>query len=156
MTTGVFICKCGGNISETVDCEKVRDAVKGEGDVKAAQVTEFLCSKPGIQLIQKSIESQKLDRVVVACCSPHMHEEMFRGVIEEAGVNRHQLVHVNLREQCSWVHEKGATEKATSLVRAGIARAKTLQPLEEKVTKINRDVLIIGGGVAGITAALQL
>lgn len=156
MTTGVFICKCGGNISETVDCEKVRDAVKGEEDVKAAQVTEFLCSKPGIQLIQKSIESQKLDRVVVACCSPHMHEEMFRGVVEEAGVNRHRLVHVNLREQCSWVHERGATEKATSLVRAGVARARTLQPLEEKVAKINRDVLVIGGGVAGITTALQM
>jgi heterodisulfide reductase subunit A len=156
MTTGVFICKCGGNISSTVDCEKVRDSVKAEGDVKTAQVTEFLCSKPGLQLIQNSIKNHGLDRVVVACCSPHMHEEMFRGVVEEAGVNRHRLVHVNLREQCSWVHDRGATEKAVSLVRGGVARARTLEPLKEKVVKINRDVLVIGGGVAGITAALQL
>ena len=156
MTTGVFICKCGGNISGTVDCEKVRDAVKGDEDVKTAQVTEFLCSKPGIQLIQRSIGGQKLDRVVVACCSPHMHEGMFRNVIEEAGINRHKLVHVNLREQCSWIHDKGATDKATSLVKGGIARARKLQSLEEKVVDINRDVLVIGGGVAGITTALQL
>ncbi len=156
MTTGIFICKCGGNISGTVDCEKVRDAVKGEEDVKTAQVTEFLCSKPGIQLIQTSIKGQKLDRVVVACCSPHMHEEMFRNVVEEAGVNRQRLVHVNLREQCSWVHDKGATEKAESLVKGGVARARSLQPLEEKVMEINRDVLVVGGGVAGITTALQL
>jgi heterodisulfide reductase subunit A len=156
MATGVFICKCGGNISGTVDCEKVRDSVKGEGDVKTTQVTEFLCSKPGLQLIQNSIKTHGLDRVVVACCSPHMHEEMFRGVVEEASVNRHRLVHVNLREQCSWVHDRGATEKAVSLVRGGVARARTLEPLEEKIIKINRDVLVIGGGVAGITAALQL
>jgi heterodisulfide reductase subunit A len=156
MATGVFICKCGGNISGTVDCEKVRDSVKAEENVKIAQVTEFLCSKPGLQLIQKSIKNHGLDKVVVACCSPHMHEEMFRGVVEEAGVNRHKLVHVNLREQCSWVHDKGATEKAISLVKGGVARARTLESLEEKVVKINRDVLIIGGGVAGITAALQL
>jgi heterodisulfide reductase subunit A len=156
MATGVFICKCGGNISGTVDCEKVRDSVKGEEDVKTTQVTEFLCSKPGLQLIQNSIKTHGLDRVVVACCSPHMHEEMFRGVVEEASVNRHRLVHVNLREQCSWVHDRGATEKAVSLVRGGVARARTLEPLEEKIVKINRDVLVIGGGVAGITAALQL
>ena len=156
MATGVFICKCGGNISGTVDCEKVRDSVKGEEDVKTTQVTEFLCSKPGLQLIQSSIKTHELDRVVVACCSPHMHEEMFRGVVEEASVNRHRLVHVNLREQCSWVHDRGATEKAVSLVRGGVARARTLEPLEEKIVKINRDVLVIGGGVAGITAALQL
>ncbi len=156
MTTGVFICKCGGNISGTVNCENVRDSVKDEEDVKTGQVTEFLCSKPGLQLIKGSIKSQGLDRVVVACCSPHMHEEMFRGVVEEAGVNRHRLVHVNLREQCSWVHDRGATEKAISLVRGGVARARTLEPLEEKVVKINRDVLVIGGGVSGITAALQL
>ena len=156
MTTGVFICKCGGNISGTVDCEKVRDSVKDEEDVNAVQITEFLCSKPGLQLIQVSIKSRGLDRVVVACCSPHMHEEMFRGIVEEAGVNRHRLVHVNLREQCSWVHDRGATEKATSLVKGGIARARTLEPLKDMVVKINRDVLVIGGGVAGITAALQL
>ncbi len=156
MTTGVFICQCGGNISGTVDCEKVKAAVQNDPDVKAARVTEFLCSRPGLQLIQTSIKSGKLDRVVVACCSPHMHEEMFRGIVEEAGVNRYMLVHVNLREQCSWVHDRGATEKATSLVKAGVARVRTLEPLKESTTKINRNVLVVGGGVAGITAALQL
>jgi len=156
MTTGVFICQCGGNISGTVDCEKVRSAVQNDPDVKAVRVTEFLCSRPGLQLIQTSIKNQKLDRVVVACCSPHMHEEMFRGVVEETGVNRYMLVHVNLREQCSWVHDRGATEKATSLVKAGVARVRALKPLKEGTTTINRNVLIVGGGVAGITAALQL
>ena len=153
---GVFICKCGGNISGTVDCEKVREAVKGQPDVSVARVSNFLCSKPGLQMIRDSVRMQGLDRVVVACCSPHMHEEMFRNVVEEEGVNRYQLVHVNIREHCSWVHDKGATEKAISLVTAGINRARTLQPLKDVVVDVCKDVLIIGGGIAGITAALQL
>jgi heterodisulfide reductase subunit A len=156
MTTGVFICRCGGNISGTVNCEEVRDAVKGMEGVTTAQVTDFLCSKPGLQQIRDSIKRRGLDRVVVACCSPHMHEKMFQNVVEEEGVNRYQLVHVNLREQCSWIHEKGATEKAESLVKAGVRRAQTLEALEKKEIPVCRDVMVIGGGVAGITAALQL
>ena len=154
--TGVFICRCGGNISGTVKCEEVRDAVKDMEGVKTAQVTDFLCSKPGLQLIRNSIKNRKLDRVVVACCSPHMHEKMFQNVIEEEGVNRYQMVHVNLREQCSWIHDKGATEKATSLVKGGVKRVQALDPLEDKEIEVNKDVMVIGGGVAGITAALQL
>jgi heterodisulfide reductase subunit A len=153
---GVFICKCGGNISGTVDCGKVRDAVKDVEGVKTTQVTEFLCSKPGLQMIRDSIKRNKLDRIVVACCSPHMHENMFRNVVEEEGVNRYQLVHVNIREHCSWIHDKGATEKAISLVRGGVERAKTLEPLQERTVDVCRDALVIGGGVAGITTALQL
>jgi len=153
---GVFICRCGGNISGTVDCEKVRDAVKDLPDVTTARVTDFLCSKPGLQVIRDAIRRRGLDRVVVACCSPHMHEEMFRNVVEEEGVNRYQLVHVNIREHCSWVHDKGATEKAISLVKGGINRARTLQPLKDVEVDVSKDVLVIGGGVAGITAALQL
>ncbi len=156
MALGVFICKCGGNISGTVNCEEVRDAVKDMDGVTTAQVTEFLCSKPGLQLIRNAIQRRKLDRVVVACCSPHMHEKMFQNVVEEEGVNRYRLVHVNLREHCSWVHEKGATEKAVNLVKGGVRRALTLEPLEGKEVELCRDVLVIGGGVAGITAALQL
>ena len=154
--TGVFICRCGGNISGTVKCEEVRDAVKDMEGVKTAQVTDFLCSKPGLQLIRNSIKNRKLDRVVVACCSPHMHEKMFQNIIEEEGVNRYQMVHVNLREQCSWIHDKGATEKATSLVKGGVKRVQALDPLEDKEIEVNKDVMVIGGGVAGITAALQL
>ena len=154
--TGVFICRCGGNISGTVKCEEVRDAVKDMEGVKTAQVTDFLCSKPGLQLIRNSIKNRKLDRVVVACCSPHMHEKMFQNIIEEEGVNRYQMVHVNLREQCSWIHDKGATEKATSLVKGGVKRVQALDPLEDKEIEVNKDVMVIGGGVSGITAALQL
>jgi len=154
--TGVFICRCGGNISGTVKCEDVRDAVKDMEGVKTAQVTDFLCSKPGLQMVRNAIKSKKLERVVVACCSPHMHEKMFQKVVEEEGVNRYQMVHVNLREHCSWIHDKGATEKALSLVKGGVKRAQALEPLEEKEVQVNRDVMVVGGGVAGITAALQL
>ncbi len=154
--TGVFICRCGGNISGTVKCEDVRDAVKGMEGVKTAQVTDFLCSKPGLQLIRNAIKNKKLDRIIVACCSPHMHEKMFQNVIEEEGVNRYQMVHVNLREHCSWIHDKGATEKAISLVKGGIKRAQSLEPLKDKEIEVNKAVMVIGGGVAGITAALQL
>lgn len=154
--TGVFICKCGGNIGGTVDCEKVRDVVKDMDGVNAAQVTDFLCSKPGLEMIKKNIKSKGLERVVVACCSPHMHEKMFQNVIEEEGVNRYQMVHVNLREHCSWIHDRDATEKAVSLVKGGIKRAQVLEPLENREIEVSNKVLIIGGGVAGITAALQL
>ncbi|MHA2394768.1 MAG: FAD-dependent oxidoreductase, partial [Promethearchaeota archaeon] len=154
--TGVFICKCGGNISGTVNCEDVRNAVKDMDGVKTTQISDFLCSKPGLQQIRKAIKSKDLERVVVACCSPHMHENMFQNIVEEEGVNRYQLVHVNLREHCSWIHDKEATKKAVSLVKGGIKRAQVLDPLEDREIEVNQDVMVIGGGVAGITAALQL
>ncbi|KYH39334.1 MAG: polyferredoxin, heterodixulfide reductase subunit A [Candidatus Bathyarchaeota archaeon B23] len=153
---GVFICRCGGNISGTVDCDKVRDIVKGEADVAVARVHDFLCSKPGLEMIREAIRRRKLEKVVVACCSPHMHEETFRRAVEEAGLNRHLLVHVNVREQCSWVHREGATEKALSLIKAGINRARALEPLEEVEVEVRREVLVVGGGIAGITASLQV
>ena len=153
---GVFICRCGGNISGTVDCDRVRDIVREEQDVSVARVHDFLCSKPGLEMIKDAIRRRKLSRVVVACCSPHMHEETFRRIVEEAGLNRHLLVHVNIREQCSWVHKEGATEKAVNIIKAGINRARGLEPLEELEVEVCRDVLVIGGGIAGITASLQL
>jgi heterodisulfide reductase subunit A len=154
--TGVFICKCGGNISGTVNCEEVRDAIKDLEGVKTSRISDFLCSKPGLQLIKDQIKNKDLERVVVACCSPHMHEKMFQNVVEEEGVNKYQMVHVNLREHCSWIHDKGATKKAISLVKGGIKRAQKLEPLGETEIQVNQDILVIGGGVAGITAALQL
>ncbi len=153
---GVFICRCGGNISGTVDCDRVRDIVREEQDVSVARVHDFLCSKPGLEMIKDAIRRRKLSRVVVACCSPHMHEETFRRTVEEAGLNRHLLVHVNIREQCSWVHKEGATEKAVNIIKAGINRARALEPLEELEVEVCQDVLVIGGGIAGITASLQL
>jgi heterodisulfide reductase subunit A len=153
---GFFLCECGGNISGTVDCDKVREIIREEPDVAVARVHDFLCSKPGLEMIKRDIKRRRLEKVVVACCSPHMHEETFRKAIEEAGLNRHLLVHVNVREQCSWVHKEKATEKAISLIKAGISRARTLEPLEEVEVEVCRDVLVIGGGIAGITASLQL
>lgn len=154
--TGVFICKCGGNISGTVNCEEVRDAVKDMDGVKTVQITDFLCSKPGQEQIRKAIKGRGLDRVVVACCSPHMHENTFQNVVEEEGVNRYKMVHVNIREHCSWIHDKGATPKAVNLVKGGIRRAQVLEALEKKEIEVNKDVMVIGGGVSGITSALQL
>jgi heterodisulfide reductase subunit A len=154
--TGVFICRCGGNISGTVNCEEVRDAVKGMEGIKMTQISDFLCSKPGLEMIRNAIQRRGLDRVVVACCSPHMHEKMFQNVVEEEGVNRYKLVHVNIREHCSWIHDRGATEKAVSLVKGGVRRAQTLEALEDTEIDVCQDVMVVGGGVAGITAALQL
>lgn len=154
--TGVFICRCGGNISGTVNCEEVRDAVKDMAGIKTTQVSDFLCSKPGLEMIRNTIQRRGLDRAVVACCSPHMHEKMFQNVVEEEGMNRYKLVHVNIREHCSWIHDKGATEKAVSLVKGGVRRAQALEALEDKEVDVCQNVMVIGGGVAGITAALQL
>jgi heterodisulfide reductase subunit A len=154
--TGVFICRCGGNISGTVNCEEVKNSVKDMEGVKTTRVTDFLCSKPGLQLIKDEIRKKDLEKVVVACCSPHMHEKMFQKVIEEENVNKYQMVHVNIREHCSWIHDKNATPKAINLVKGGIKRAQELEPLEEIEIPVSKEVLVIGGGVAGITAALQL
>jgi len=156
MPIGVFICRCGGNISGTVKVEEVADAIRKVPDVTVVRIADFTCSKPGLDSIKDSIKRLKLDRVVVASCSPHMHEETFRNTVEEAGLNRYQLVHVNIREHCSWVHTKGATEKATDLILAGIARAKVLEPLEKIEVEVSRDIMVIGGGIAGITSALHL
>jgi len=156
MSIGVFICRCGGNISGTVKVEEVADIIRRVPDVTVVRIADFTCSKPGLDTIKDSIKRFKLDGVVVASCSPHMHEETFRNTVEEAGLNRYKLVHVNIREQCSWVHTKGATEKAVDLILAGIARAKVLEPLEKIGVEVSRDVMVIGGGIAGITSALHL
>ena len=156
MSIGVFICRCGGNISGTVKVEEVADIIRKVPSVAVVRIADFLCSKPSLDMIKDSIKRLKLDGVVVASCSPHMHEETFRNTVEEAGLNRYRLVHVNVREHCSWVHTKGATEKATDLILAGIARAKMLEPLEKIEVEVSRDIMVIGAGIAGITSALHL
>lgn len=156
---GVYICYCGGNISDYVDCEKVRDAVAGEDGVAIAKTTMFTCSDAAQQEIIDDITTHPLDGIVVASCSPTLHMLTFRGVAERAGLNPYQYVQVNLREQCSWAHTDVpdlATDKAISMVRAGIAKARHTQPLEKiRVDTVPR-ALVVGAGITGLRAALGL
>lgn len=158
MRVGVFICQCGGNISNTVDVEEVKNAILETCYVHSSEITSFLCSKQGLDLVKEAIAKKGLDRVVIASCSPHMHEKTFREAIFESELNQHLLEHVNIREQCSWVHKdrKKATEKAIALIKGGVMRAANLYPLEELSQPVSRKALILGGGIAGITAALLI
>ncbi len=155
---GVFICGCGGNISSTVDVEELRKNIEGVEGVASSLAVEFLCSKPNLEMIKETIKKNELDRVVVACCSPAMHETLFKNLLQEVGLNPNLLEHVNLREQCSWVHhdKKKPTRKAMELVKGGIYRAKQLEELSSKKVEISKEILVIGGGISGITSALQL
>jgi len=154
---GVWVCECGGNIGDVVDVEAVVDAVKPE--VAYARTERYLCSKPSIEQIRGAVEKQRLDRVVLACCTPKMHRETFTPNLEEVGLNPAFLEMVNIREQCSWVHKddhEGATRKALDLIRGAIARAEASVALEARKMEVSPEVLVIGGGVAGITTSLRL
>ncbi len=155
---GVFICKCGGNISDTVNVEKVKDAIVADGRAKVVEFTKYVCSKPGQDMIKNAIQKENVNRVVVASCSPRMHLETFRRAVKSAGLNPYLLEMVNLREQCSWVHDDKAkaTAKATDIVRGAVERSFYLESLEPKTQKVNRDILVIGGGIAGTNAAIEL
>jgi heterodisulfide reductase subunit A len=159
---GVYICRCGcdveGNISATVDVQKVKEAAASMNGVKIAEVYEFVCSNPGQQMIRDGIKQHKLNRIVVAACSPRMHLETFKRNVMQEGLNPYLLEIANIREQCSWIHEdkKLATVKAIDLVGRAVERARNLKPLEEKTVKVNRDALVIGGGIAGINASIEL
>lgn len=155
---GVYICHCGTNIAGTVDVEKVRDSAAAVSHVTVARDYTFMCSEPGQDLITKDIKEKGLNRVIVASCSPLMHEPTFRKACEKANLNRYLFQMVNIREQCSWVHKdiKLATEKACSLVNAAICRIIYQEPLEMVRVKIHPDTLVVGGGIAGIQAALEI
>jgi heterodisulfide reductase subunit A len=156
---GVYICYCGGNISDYVDCERVRDAVEHEEGVAVARTTTFACSDAAQQEMIDDIQSLQLDGMVVASCSPTLHQLTFRGVAERAGLNPYMYTQVNLREQCSWAHTddpEGATRKAIQLVRAGIANARFSEPLENLKVKTVPGVLVIGAGITGLRTALAL
>ena len=156
---GVFVCHCGSNIAGTVDTAKVRSAAEEMPGVVVAKENKYTCSDLGQDEIVKAIKENDVDRVVVAACSPRMHEPTFRACIKEAGLNPYVLQMVNIREQCSWVHgqdKEKATEKATDLVRMGVSKAARLEPLEAREVPVERASLVIGGGVAGIQAALDL
>ncbi len=158
MKTGVYVCHCGSNIAKMVDCESVTTWAEGLEHVTVAREHKFMCSNPGQAMIEDDIHELGLDRVVVASCSPRMHELTFRGACARAGVNPYMFEMANIREHCSWVHtDRGeATEKAKSLVGAAVGRVAYHQPLVEKRVPINPATMIIGGGVAGIQAALEI
>jgi len=157
--TGVYVCHCGLNIAGVVDVEKVADYAKTLPDVVVAKHYTYMCSEPGQHMIQKDIKAKKLDRIVIATCSPRMHEETFRKAVAEAGLNPYLTEIVNLREQVSWAHThepEKATEKAKALVRMGVARAQLLEPLEKRRVSVEKSVLVVGGGIAGIQTSLDL
>jgi heterodisulfide reductase subunit A len=156
---GVYICYCGGNISDYVDCESVRDAIENEDGVVVAKTTMFACSDAAQQEMIDDIQQQKLDAMVVASCSPTLHLFTFRGVAERAGLNPYLYIQVNLREQCSWTHTDvpdQATEKAVHLVKAGIAKARLTEPLEKFRIETVPRALVVGAGISGLRAALAL
>ena len=155
---GVYICHCGGNIADTVDVAKVKENISKLEGVKTVETYEYVCSDPGQEMIKNGIKNFGLNRVVVASCSPRMHLDTFRRTVAAAGINPYLLEMANIREQCSWVHtnKEEATAKAIDIVRTAVARARNLQPLETKVLPVKKDILVIGGGIAGITAASEL
>ena len=156
---GVFLCHCGSNIAGVVDMEKVLNAVKGHPDVAHAEDYKYVCSKPGQQILKDKIKEHRLDGIVIGACSPRMHETTFRQAMRESGLNPYLLEIANLREHVSWIHSdnpQAATYKAIDLVRMAVARAALLEPLEEPEVEIRNSTLIIGGGIAGMNAALDL
>ena len=155
---GVFVCHCGTNIAGTVDCKAVTENALNLPGVVVSRDNMYTCSEPGQNQIVEEIKKHKLTKVVIASCSPKMHERTFRKTLESAGLNPYLLEVVNLREQCSWVHKDkdAATAKAKALVRGGVQRALNLEPLHPEEVDLCRDALVVGGGIAGISAALQL
>ncbi|MGB9683875.1 MAG: CoB-CoM heterodisulfide reductase HdrA2 [Candidatus Bathyarchaeales archaeon] len=156
---GVYVCHCGLNIAGSVDCEEVAKFAASLPNVVLAKDYRYTCSDQGQELIKNDIREHRLNRVVVASCTPRLHEPTFRKVCEEAGLNKYLFEMANIREQCSWVHlhdREAATEKAKDLVKMAVAKAALLTPAEEIEVPIIRKALVIGGGVAGIQAALDL
>ena len=156
---GVFVCHCGHNIAGTVDVVSVAKIASSYPHVAYSTDFMFVCSDAGQTLIREKIKELNLNRVVVASCSPRMHEPTFRRLVEEAGLNRYLFEQVNLREQCSWCHSREpekATTKAEDLVRMAVARSALLEPLEVKTVAVEPHALIVGGGVTGLRAALDI
>ena len=155
---GVFVCHCGENISATVDCHKVAEETAKIQGVEVSVDYKYMCSDPGQTLIKDAIKEKGLTGVVVAACSPRMHEPTFRKACNEAGLNPYMCEMTNLREHCSWVHEKNeqTTEKAIDLVRMLVEKTKLNKPLDAIKVPISKKALVIGGGIAGIQAALDI
>ncbi|TFG25030.1 MAG: CoB--CoM heterodisulfide reductase iron-sulfur subunit A family protein [Promethearchaeota archaeon] len=156
---GVFVCHCGTNIGGFVDCEKLAEYANSLPSVAHSEHNLYTCSETGLAAIRNAIKEHDLNRVVVASCTPRTHEPLFRDTIQEAGLNRYLFNFVNIRDQCTWVHMKqtdAAFEKSKDLIKMGVAKAARLEALERIVVDINPTALVIGGGVAGMNAALNL
>lgn len=156
---GVYICHCGTNIGGVVDVNNVIKYVSGLSNVVVAKGYEYMCSDPGQKLIKEDISEFSLNRIVVASCSPLMHESTFRAACDNAGLNSFLFQMTNIREHVSWVHAEDperATEKARDLVGAAIRRVARHYPLEMRRVGVKQSALIVGGGIAGIEAALRI
>jgi heterodisulfide reductase subunit A len=156
---GVFVCECGLNIAGSLDCEEVRKYAETLPDVAVSVLNKYTCADPGQNEIKRHIKEYDLNRVVVASCTPLMHEPTFRACVADAGLNPYLFEMVNLREHCSWVHlhdRKAATEKAKDMVKIGVARSRHLEAQIERTVPVTKAALVIGGGVAGIQASLDL
>jgi heterodisulfide reductase subunit A len=153
------VCECGRNIAGSVDCEAVRAYAESLSGVVHTTVNKYTCSEPGQQEIKQAVVEQKLDRVVVASCSPRNYEPIFRQCVAQAGLNPYLMTMANIREGVAWVHMgdvPAATRKAQEAVEMAVARARWLQPLHQAEVKVTPGALVIGGGIAGIQAALDL
>lgn len=155
---GVYVCHCGTNIAAGVDVEDVASYAAGLDGVCVARHYTYMCSDPGQALIKEDIKKRDLDRVVVASCSPLMHESTFRAACAEAGLNPFLFQMTNIREHVSWVADDRqlATAKARSLVAAAVRHARLQEPLERREVAVKRSAMVVGGGIAGLEAALRL
>ncbi|MFH1262931.1 MAG: CoB--CoM heterodisulfide reductase iron-sulfur subunit A family protein [Pseudomonadota bacterium] len=155
---GVFICNCGTNIANVIDCDAVAKMTSAMPGVAVTRAYKYMCSNPGQEMIAHNIKENGLNRVVVAACSPRMHEGTFRKALEAGGINPYFLECANIREQCSWVHDDpiAATEKAKALTRAAVLRVAHHEPLEKRSVPMCPATLVLGGGIAGLSAALEL
>jgi len=155
---GVYICRCGTNIADTVDVEEVAASSQKLRNVVLAREYSYMCSDPGQDLIKEDIGEHNLNRVVVASCSPLMHEFTFRSALEAGGLNPFYFQMANIREQCSWVisDRKMATKKAQKMVDAAVRRVYYHEPLDPRSVEMEPSVMVVGGGIAGIEASLKI
>ena len=158
LRVGVFICECGINISSTVDCDELTEWARTLPNVVFSIKNRYTCSEPGQQEIKRYIKEENLNRVVVASCTPRMHEPTFRRCCADAGLNPYLFEMANIREHCSWVHSdrEQATQKAKDVVKIAVAKARHLEPQEELEVSVTQSALVVGGGIAGIQASLDL
>jgi heterodisulfide reductase subunit A len=156
---GVFVCDCGMNIAGFIDCEEVRQYAEGLDNVVVVARNRYTCAAPGQEEIKKHIREHALNRVVVASCSPRLHEPTFRNCVAEAGLNPYLFEMANIREHCSWVHStnrEAATQKAKDIVKMAVARARLLKSQIESEIPVTDAAMVIGGGIAGIQTSLDL
>jgi heterodisulfide reductase subunit A len=155
---GVYVCQCGVNIASVVDVADVVRFARGLPHVTVARDSKYTCAEPGQKMIRQDIQELGLNRVVVASCTPRMHESTFQGVLAEAGLNPYFFEMANIREHVSWISKDSAqaTAKAKRLVSAAVARVALQEPLQARRMPVTRNALVVGGGIAGIQAALTI